>query len=91
MPASPSRSMCAARSSQAARKAARSIPYPGARSRRATDGGAARAWYAADPLGAPAQQRDRAAGIAPLGVRQPDRDLGEPLPQVALVGWARLP
>ena len=45
----------------------------------------------AGSLGAAAEQRDRAAGIAAVSVRQPDRDLGEALPQVALVGWAGLP
>ena len=30
----------------------------------------------ADPLGAPPQQGDGAAGVAAAGVGQPDRDLG---------------
>ncbi len=30
----------------------------------------------ADALGAPAEQGDRAAGVAPAAVGQPDRDLG---------------
>ena len=34
----------------------------------------------ADALGAPAEQGDRAAGVAPAGVGQPDRDLGQALP-----------
>ena len=34
----------------------------------------------ADALSAPAEQGDRAAGVAPAGVGQPDRDLGQALP-----------
>jgi len=45
----------------------------------------------AGSLGAAAEQGDRAAGIAAVSVGQPDRDLGEALPQVALMGWAGLP
>ena len=45
----------------------------------------------ADALGAPAEQGDRAAGIAPAGVGQPDRDLGQALPQVTLARRGGLP
>ena len=45
----------------------------------------------ADALGAPAEQRDRAAGVAAAGVGQPDRDLGQALPQVALARPGRFP
>jgi hypothetical protein len=43
------------------------------------------------PFGAPVQQRDRAAGVAPVGVGQPDRDLGQSLPQVPLGRRAGFP
>ena len=33
-----------------------------------------------DPLGSPAEQRDGAARVASVRVRQPDRNLGESLP-----------
>ena len=46
---------------------------------------------AADMLGAAAEQGDGAAGVAPAGVRQADRDLGQALPQVAFVRRAGLP
>ena len=65
----------------------RSIPYTRSRPRRRPGA----RLVGADSLGAAAEQRDRAAGIAAVSVRQPDRDLGEALPQVALVGWAGLP
>ena len=45
----------------------------------------------ADALGAPAEQGDRAAGVAPAGVGQPDRDLGQALPQIAVARRRRLP
>ena len=45
----------------------------------------------ADPLGAAPEQGHGPAGIAPLRVRQPDRDLGQSLPQVAFTGRAGLP
>ena len=45
----------------------------------------------ADPIGAPAEQRDRAAGITPVRVRQPDRDLGQALPEIAFGGRSGLP
>ena len=45
----------------------------------------------ADAQRAPPQQRDGAAGIAPVRVRQPHRDLREPLPQVAFARRARFP
>ena len=45
----------------------------------------------ADPGGAPAQQGDRADGIAAPGVGQADRQLGQALPQVALSGRSGLP
>ncbi len=45
----------------------------------------------ADALGAPGQQRDGALGVAPVRVRQPDRDLGQPLPQVTLGRRSGLP
>ena len=45
----------------------------------------------ADALGAPPEQGDRAAGVAPAGVGQPDRDLGQALPQIALAGRGGLP
>ncbi len=38
--------------------------------------GVAAGLIAADALGAPAEQGDRAAGVAAPGVGQPDRDLG---------------
>ena len=44
-----------------------------------------------DALGAAAEQGDGAAGVAPAGVRQADRDLGQALPQVALVRRSGLP
>jgi hypothetical protein len=43
------------------------------------------------PLAAAPQQRHRAAGIAAVGVCQPDRHLSEPLPQVTLAGRPGLP
>jgi hypothetical protein len=45
----------------------------------------------ADALGAPGQQRDGAWGVAPVRVRQTDRDLGQPLPQVPFVRRPALP
>src|ERR1700678_1331612 len=39
----------------------------------------------ADSPGAAAEQRDGAAGVAAVGVGQPDRDLGEPLPTIAFL------
>ncbi len=45
----------------------------------------------ADPIGAPPEQRDRAAGIAPVRVREPDGDLGEALPEIAFGGRSGLP
>jgi len=45
----------------------------------------------ADPQGTPAEQRDGTTGIAAVRVRQPDRDLGESLPQVAFAGRRGLP
>ena len=45
----------------------------------------------ADALGAPAEQGGRAAGVAAAGVGQPDRDLGQALPHVALARPGRFP
>ncbi len=42
----------------------------------------------ADALGTPGQQGDGTAGVAPVRVRQSDRDLGQSLPQVTLAGRA---
>src|SRR5207302_6398385 len=44
-----------------------------------------------DALGAPAEQGDRAAGVAAAGVGQPDRDLGQALPQVTFLRRAGFP
>lgn len=53
--------------------------------------GRTRATGGADALGAATEQGDGAAGVAPAGVRQADRDLGQALPQVALVRRSGLP
>ena len=45
----------------------------------------------ANALCAPPEQGDRAAGVAPASVGQPDRDLGQALPQIALARRGRLP
>ena len=45
----------------------------------------------AQPLGRPVQQRHRAAGVAALGVGQPDRQLRQPPPELAFRGRGRLP
>jgi hypothetical protein len=45
----------------------------------------------ADALGAAAEQGDGAAGVTAAGVGQADRDLGQALPQVALVRRSGLP
>jgi hypothetical protein len=45
----------------------------------------------ADALSAPAEQGGRAAGVAAAGVGQPDRDLGQALPHVALTRPGRFP
>jgi hypothetical protein len=45
----------------------------------------------AEPLGAALKQGNGAVGVAPAGVRQADRDLGQPLPQVAFGGRSGLP
>jgi len=46
---------------------------------------------AAHALGAAAEQADRAAGVAALGVREADGDLGQALPQIAFVRGPALP